>query len=68
MIFHLLMYSLGPEWRVENRGTLRMLMNDKIMFDLYFCINSAQTKEIMVHFSHFLIGKKLSFYAASQLT
>ena len=26
-----------------------MLMNDKIIFDLYHCINSAQTKEIMVH-------------------
>ena len=26
-----------------------MLMNDKIIFDRYYCINSAQTKEIMVH-------------------
>ena len=24
-----------------SRGTLRMLMNDKIMFDCYYCINSA---------------------------
>ena len=24
-----------------SRGTLRMLMNDKIMFDHYYCINSA---------------------------
>ena len=24
-----------------SRGTLRMLMNDKIMFDIYYCINSA---------------------------
>ena len=24
------------------RGTLRMLMNDKIMFDRYYCINSAE--------------------------
>ena len=24
------------------RGTLRMLMNDKIMFDRYYCINSAK--------------------------
>ena len=23
----------------SSRGTLRMLMNDKIMFDCYFCIN-----------------------------
>ena len=27
-----------------------MLLNDKIIFDRYYCINSAQTKEIMVHF------------------
>ena len=25
----------------HSRGTLRMLMNDKIMFDRYYCINSA---------------------------
>ena len=25
-----------------NRGTLRMLMNDKNMFDSYYCINSAK--------------------------
>ena len=27
-----------------------MLMNDKIIFDRYYCINSAQTKEIMLQF------------------
>ena len=27
-----------------------MLMNDKIIFDCYYCIDSAQTKEIMVHY------------------
>ena len=27
-----------------------MLMNDKIIFERYYCINSAQTKEIMVHY------------------
>ena len=26
-----------------SRGTLRMLMNDKIMFDRYYCINSKKT-------------------------
>ena len=26
-----------------------MLINDKIIFDHYFCRNFAQTKEIMVH-------------------
>ena len=25
-----------------SRGTLQMLMNDKIMFDRYYCINSAK--------------------------
>ena len=25
-----------------SRGTLRMLMNDKIMLDRYYCINSAK--------------------------
>ena len=27
-----------------------MLMNDKIIFDGYYCINSAETKEIMAHY------------------
>ena len=26
----------------HSRGTLRMLMNDKIMFDRYYCINSTK--------------------------
>ena len=25
-------------------------MNDKIVFDRYYCINSAKTKEIIVHY------------------
>ena len=25
-----------------SRGTMRMFMNDKIMFDRYYCINSAK--------------------------
>ena len=47
MIFH-----SGPEGGVEtrgllniSRGTLRMLMNDKIMFDRYNCINSKKKKK-----------------------
>ena len=28
-----------------SRGTLRMLMNDKIMFDRYYCINSTEHYE-----------------------
>ena len=27
-----------------------MLMNDKVIFDRYHCINSERTKEIMVHY------------------
>ena len=27
-----------------------MLMNDKIIFDHCYCINAAQTKELMVHY------------------
>ena len=34
MIFHSLTFA-------RSRGNLRMLMNDKIMFDRYYCINSA---------------------------
>ena len=42
MIFHSLTFARSPEGSVENRGTLRMLMNDKIMFDRYYCINSTK--------------------------
>ena len=28
-----------------------MLMYDKIIFDLYYCKNSAETKEITVHYT-----------------
>ena len=57
-----------------------MLMNDKITFDLYYCINSAETKEIrcrnernMVHYilqpHHIFIRvKALVFYARSGRT
>ena len=36
-----------------SRGTLRMLMNDKIMFDHYYCINSikhCEMKKILAHY------------------
>ena len=36
MIFH------TPSVFNTSLGTLRMLMNDKIMFDRYYCINSAK--------------------------
>ena len=51
-----------------------MLMNDKIIFACYYCINSAQTKEIMVHYilqprsSHFHTHKSFHFYARSRRT
>ena len=35
MIFHSLTFA-------RSRGTLRKLMNDKIMFNHYYCINSAK--------------------------
>ena len=35
-----------------SRGTLRMLMNDKIMFDRYYCINSANHCENEDTFSY----------------
>ena len=39
-----------------------MLINDKIIFDRYYCINSAQMKEMMVHYilqpGHILICVK----------
>ena len=31
------------------QGILRMFMNDKVMFDCYYCTNSAKMKEIMAH-------------------
>ena len=37
-----------------SRGTLRMLMNDKIMFDRYYCIkiqqNIAKMKKTLAHY------------------
>ena len=51
MIFHSLTFARSQEvLKTEDeargfqpsRGTLRMLMNDKIMFDRYYCINSAK--------------------------
>ena len=43
-----------------------MLMNDKIIFDRYYCINSAETEKIMMHYIFqprqiFIRVKKLSF-------
>ena len=42
-----------------------MLLNEEIIFELYYCINSAETKEIMVHYilqpHHIFIRVKASF-------
>ena len=37
-----------------SRGTLRMLMNDKIMFDRYYCINSTKHCEIEENIIYFI--------------
>ena len=41
-------------------------MNDKIIFDCYYCINSAETKEIMVYYilqlHHIFIRVKAFFF------
>ena len=49
MIFHSLT-SQVPEGNVENtsRGTFRILMNVKIMFDHYYCANSMQKPKKML--------------------
>ena len=43
-----------------------MLMNDKIIFDRNYCINSAETKEIMVRYNlqphHIFIPVKAFFF------
>ena len=44
-----------------------MLMDGKIIFDHYYCITSAQTKGVMVHYilqPHYIFirVKKLSFF------
>ena len=50
MIFHSLTFARSrgkcrkPRAK-PSRGTLRMLMNDKIMFDRYYCINSTKNCE-----------------------
>ena len=47
-----------------------MLIKDKIIFDCYYCINSAQTKEIMVHYilqpHHIFISVKAFFHMLVQ--
>ena len=53
MIYHSLTFARSREKCLKTEGeargfqpsqvTLRMLMNDKIMFDRYYCINLEQT-------------------------
>ena len=50
-----------------------MLINDRIIFDRYYCINSARTKEIMEHYilqtcQIFMRVKAFFFYARSKLS
>ena len=45
MIFHSLTFARSRgkcSFSEPSRGTLRMLMNDKIMFDRDYCINSTK--------------------------
>ena len=44
MIFHSLTFAFALGFQ-PSRGTLRMLMNDKIMFERYYCINSTKNCE-----------------------
>ena len=43
-----------PEVSNISRGTLRMLMNDKIMFDRYYCINLKETHRKLKKILHTL--------------
>ena len=46
-----------------------MVMNDKIIFDCYYCINAAQRKEIMVHYilqPHHIFIKAFMFMLLSE--
>ena len=53
MIFHSLTFARSRENCSKPREQ-RMVMNDKIMFYRYYCINSTRTKEIMVHYNIFI--------------
>ena len=49
-------------------GTLRMLMNVKIMFDHYYCVNATEMKEIkntlyLIASSHLHMHKSFLFNA-----
>ena len=46
-----------------------MLMNDKIIFDRYYCINSGQTQKIMVHYilqsHHIFLNTRKSIHSCA---
>ena len=50
-----------------SRGTLRMLMNDKIMFDRYYCINSANHCENEKKHWHTISYNLITFSYANTL-
>ena len=50
-----------------SRGTLRMLMNDKIMFDRYYCINSTKHCENEKKYWHTIFYSLTTFSYASTL-
>ena len=49
------------------RGTLRMLMNDKIMFDRYYCINSTNHCENIENIGALYFTNLTTFSYASPL-
>ena len=47
-------------------GTLQMLMNDKIMFDRYYCINSKKTPKNENMLAHFILRAYHHFLTATR--
>ena len=49
------------------RGTLRMLMNDKIMFARYYCINSAKIAKMKKKLARYIFNLITFSYASTLL-
>ena len=77
MIFHSLTFARSHWGSVENRGeargfqpsrgTLRMLMNDKIMFVRYYCMNSAKIAKTRKHWRTIFYNLITFSYASTLL-
>ena len=70
MIFHSLTFFAESAREVYNtsRGTLGMLMNDKIMFDCHYCINSTKPLQKLRKYWHILIYNLVTFSYACTLS